>query len=79
MGDVRMEWNDAAFRAFLKSPEVRAVVTEKAQEVLNRCPDIGFGMTIGETNQRARAFVGTRSTYAERHNNKHDTLRRALG
>lgn len=79
MGDVRIEWNDAAFREILKSAPVRGVVEQEARKILNRCPDIGFGMTMGETNQRARAFVGTRSVYSERHNNKHETLRRALG
>ena len=64
---------------FLKSKPVADVVRKTAEGVLNRCPDIGYGMSMGETEQRARAFVGTRSVYSVRHNNKHNTLLKALG
>ena len=79
MADVKLVLNDAGFRELLKSAPVRSVVEQAAREVLGRCPDIGYGMTMGETSQRARAFVGTRSVYSIRHNNKHETLRRAIG
>lgn len=79
MANVKFVLNSEGFRELLKSAPVRGVVEQAARGVLANCPDIGFGMTMGETDQRARAFVGTRSVYSERHNNKHETLRRALG
>ena len=84
MGKVKVVLDDAGLEQLLTSEEVKHVVEQAAQGVLDRCPDIGFGMSIGIATslsmpKRARAFVGTRSVYSARHNNKHDTLRRALG
>ena len=79
MANVKLELNDKGFRELLKSEPVRAAVEKAAKGVLDKCPDIGYGMTMGETEQRARAFFGTRSVYSIRHNNKHETLRRAIG
>lgn len=79
MGNVSFKLNKAGIEELLKSQAVSSLIESKAKEVLANCPDIGFGMTMGATSQRARAFVGTRSVYSARHNNKHNTLLKALG
>ena len=79
MANVTFKLDHAAMTDFLKSKPVADVVKEAAESVLHRCPDIGYGMTMGETNQRARAFVGTRSVHSVRHNNKYKTLQKAIG
>ena len=79
MSNVRFVPDKNGMREFLQSKPVQNLMREKAQEVLGRCPDIGFGYHVALTNQRAQATVGTRSVYAERHNNKHKTLQKALG
>ena len=79
MSNIKFVPNDNGMREFLKSKPVQNLMGEKAKEVLDRCPDIGFGMHVAVTSQRAQATVGTRSVYSERHNNKHKTLQKALG
>lgn len=79
MANVKFKLDSAGIQQLLKSKEVSAVIEAKAKAVLASCPDIGYGMTMGSTDQRARAFVGTRSVYSIRHNNKHNTLLNAIG
>lgn len=79
MANVSFKINSAGIAELLKSPQVSSLIESKAKGVLANCPDIGYGMTMGATSQRARAFVGTRSVYSVRHNNKHNTLLKALG
>lgn len=79
MSNVKFEINSAGIKELLLSSQVQDLMAEKAKEVLSRCPDIGYGMSVGKTSQRAKAHVGTRSVYYVRHNAKHQTLLNALG
>ena len=84
LANVKFEINEAGIRELLNSSQVETVIEGAAREVLNKCPDIGYGMTVGKStglriHDRVRAFVGTRSVYSMRDNNKHETLRRAIG
>lgn len=79
MANVRFKLDSEGVQQLLKSKEVSTVVESAAKGVLASCPDIGYGMTMGATDQRARAFVGTRSVYSVRHNLKHNTLLKAIG
>lgn len=82
MSDVKFVLNHKGVTQLLKSEDMQNLMREKGKEVLDRCPDIGFGMHVAVTKGekgRAQATVGTRSVYSERHNNKHRTLQKALG
>lgn len=84
MANVDFEINEAGIRELLNSAQVEAVIEAAARDVLSKCPDIGYGMTVGKSTglkikDRVRAFVGTRSVHSMRDNNKHETLRRAIG
>lgn len=80
MSEIEFVLNRQGVEELLHSEGVKNLMREKAKEVLDRCPDIGFGMHVAVTSEgRAQATVGTRSVYSERHNNKHRTLQKALG
>lgn len=80
MNDVEFVLNRKGVEELLRSEGMKELMRDKAREVLNRCPDIGFGMHVAVTSEgRAQATVGTRSVYSKRHNNKHRTLQKALG
>lgn len=80
MSEIKFVLNRQGVEELLHSEGVKSLMREKAKEVLDRCPDIGFGMHVAVTSEgRAQATVGTRSVYSERHNNKHRTLQKALG
>lgn len=77
--NVKFKLDHKGVRELLRGKEMQKLMNEKGKQVLNHCPDIGYGMHVAVTDQRAQATVGTRSVYSERENNKHNTLLKALG
>ena len=76
--DFRFELNYAGVGELLKSKEMARVLAEHGHTVLGRLPH-GYGMSEGETTQRAKVTVGTRTRQAESDNKKNNTLLKALG
>lgn len=75
---VEFKPDKAGMEEFLKSKEMAAALETHGRKVLNRLPK-GYGMTVGETSQRAKVTVGTRSSKAAADNLKNNTLLKALG
>ena len=61
----------------LKSKNMHKVLQEQAGTILGRLPH-GYGSTDGETTQRAKVTVGTRTRSAASDNLKNNTLLKAL-
>ena len=78
MANFKFELNKAGVAELLKSKEMHAVLDEHASKVLGRLPH-GYGITPGETSQRAKTTVGTRTIEAAADNKKNNTLLKALG
>lgn len=78
MANFRFELNRAGVGELLKSKEMHKLMNETARDVLGRLDD-GYGMSEGETSQRAKATVGTRTKKAAADNKKNNSLLKALG
>lgn len=78
MANYKFELNRKGVQELLQSKEMTDCLQKHANNVLNRCPH-GYGTTAGETSQRAKVTVGTRTAEAARDNNKNNTLLKALG
>lgn len=78
MANVRFELNRAGVKELLQSDEMTAVLQQEANKILGRLPH-GYGTTAGETSQRAKVTVGTRTFDAARDNLQNNTLLKALG
>lgn len=78
MANFRFELNYAGVGELLKSKKMADVLAEHGSAVLGRLPS-GYGMSKGETSQRAKVTVGTRTRAAESDNKKNNTLLKALG
>ncbi|HEL2623491.1 TPA: hypothetical protein TZ822_001784 [Streptococcus suis] len=77
MASMKFKLNRAGVRELMKSPEMQAVLTEKANAIRNRA---GYGyesdIYVGKT--RANAMVYADSFQAKRDNKKHNTLLKAV-
>lgn len=77
MARMKFKLNRAGVRELLKSPEMQAVLTDKANGIRNRA---GTGsesdIFVGKT--RANAMVYADSYQAKRDNKKHNTLLKAV-
>ncbi len=62
----------------LKSPEMKAVIDEKAAAVLDGCGE-GYEMEGGISGDRYKASVSATTAHAYYSNRKHKTLQKALG
>lgn len=78
MANFVFKLNRAGVGELLKSKEMAKVLSEHGSTVLGRLPH-GYGMSSGETSQRAKVTVGTRTRAAESDNKKNNTLLKALG
>lgn len=77
MSNMRFKLNRAGVRDLLKSPEMQAVLTDKANGIRNRAGD-GYESDIYVGKTRANAMVYANSFQAKRDNKKHNTLLKAV-
>ena len=75
MGKVRIELNSPGIRALLRSPEMQAVLKDRADPVKDRCGD-GYESYVAPT--RAVAVVETASRKAYDDNSANNTLLKAV-
>ncbi|HEM2777305.1 TPA: hypothetical protein ACGOSD_001394 [Streptococcus suis] len=77
MSKMRFKLNRAGVRELLKSPEMQAVLTDKANGIRNRAGD-GYASDIYVGKTRANAMVYADSIKAKRDNKKNNTLLKAV-
>lgn len=78
MADIRVEINDAAAEALLKSPEVRADLRRRAQRIAAAAGQGSYDVTSSTTPSRARVSVGTADYTARKAEATQRSLTRAL-
>ncbi len=78
MTNIKFVLNRAGVAELLKSKKMEDVLEAEARKIRNRCGE-GYGIATGQTSQRAKATVGTRSIRGQRDNLKNNTLLKALG
>ncbi|WP_029171113.1 hypothetical protein [Streptococcus suis] len=77
MSKMRFKLNRAGVRELLKSPEMQAVLTDKANGIRNRAGD-GYESNVYVGTTRANAMVYTDTIQAIRDNLKNNTLSKAV-
>ncbi|HEM3490430.1 TPA: hypothetical protein U1B28_002078 [Streptococcus suis] len=77
MSKMRFKLNRAGVRDLLKSPEMQAVLTDKANGIRNRA-GTGYESDIFVGKTRANAMVYADSFKAKRDNKKNNTLLKAV-
>ncbi|HFI0042628.1 TPA: hypothetical protein ACGO8N_001180 [Streptococcus suis] len=77
MSNMRFKLNRAGVRELLKSPEMQAALTDKANGIRNRAGD-GYESDIFVGKTRANAMVYAHSFTAKRDNKKNNTLLKAV-
>ena len=78
MADLRIEIDDAAAEALLKSPEVRADLLRRAQRIAAAAGAGSYDVTLSTTPTRARVSVGTADYAARKAEATNRALTRAL-
>ncbi|HEL2527505.1 TPA: hypothetical protein TZ304_002076 [Streptococcus suis] len=77
MARMKFKLNRAGVRELLKSPEMQAVLTDKANGIRNRA-GTGYESDIFVGKTRANAMVYADSYQAKWDNKKHNTLLKAV-
>ncbi|HEL2357132.1 TPA: hypothetical protein U2C31_001194 [Streptococcus suis] len=77
MARMKFKLNRAGVRELLKSPEMQAVLTDKANGIRNRA-GTGYESDIFVGKTRANAMVYADSFQAKRDNKKNNTLLKAV-
>ncbi|HEP1801721.1 TPA: hypothetical protein VB870_001455 [Streptococcus suis] len=77
MASMKFKLNSAGVRELMKSPEMQAVLTDKANAIRNRAGD-GYESDIYVGKARANAMVYADSFKAKRDNKKNNTLLKAV-
>ncbi|MBY4977021.1 hypothetical protein [Streptococcus suis] len=77
MARMKFKLNRAGVRELMKSPEMQAVLTDKANGIRNRA-GTGYESDIFVGKTRANAMVYADSYQAKRDNKKHNTLLKAV-
>ncbi|HEL1675803.1 TPA: hypothetical protein U1250_000756 [Streptococcus suis] len=77
MARMKFKLNRAGVRELLKSPEMQAVLTDKANGIRNRA-GTGYESDIFVGKTRANAMVYADSYQAKRDNKKRNTLLKAV-
>lgn len=75
MSKVKIDLNRAGVRALMRSPEMQAVLKDRADSVKDRCGD-GYESYVAQT--RAVAVVETTSAAAYNDNSANNTLLKAV-
>ena len=77
MSGVKITINNAAVAAFLRGPEVGALVSQTADTLQRRC---GAGFTTSVTNvSRVRAYLRAESAAAKARQARDHTIETAIG
>ncbi|HEL1610753.1 hypothetical protein UN600_04415 [Streptococcus suis] len=77
MARMKFKLNRAGVRELMKSPEMQAVLTDKANGIRNRA-GTGYESDIFVGKTRANAMVYADSFQAKRDNKKNNTLLKAV-
>ncbi|HEL1705858.1 TPA: hypothetical protein TXT40_002251 [Streptococcus suis] len=77
MASMRFKLNRSGVRELMRSPEMQAVLTDKANGIRNRA-GAGYESDIFVGKTRANAMVYADSIKAKRDNKKHNTLLKAV-
>ena len=77
MSNVKVELKSAGILEMLRSPEMQAILGEKAAEIAGRCGD-GYESDVHMTPGRAIASVFTATPKAVKDNAKNNTILRNL-
>lgn len=78
MADIRIEINDAAAEALLKSPEVQADLRRRGQRIAAAAGSGSYDVTSSMTPSRARVSVGTADDKARKAEATQRSLTKAL-
>lgn len=75
---VKIKLNRAGVRRLLKSDEMQELLTERAQEIADRC-GAGYKTDSYVGQNRANARVWPETAKARQDNHRNNTLEKALG
>lgn len=79
MNKIIFKMDRAGYRALMQSPEAVSVVNSYAQNVLAKCPPLGYATNTMVGKNRAIARVYAESDEAVNDNLHHNTLLKARG
>lgn len=77
MSNMKFELNRDGVRALMQSPEAQALVLEKAEQIRDRCPDVGYEADVKVGKTRAVAMVKAATFEARQDNYENNTLLKA--
>lgn len=77
MSKIKFELNRDGVRALMQSSEAQALILEKAEEIRDRCPDIGYEADVQVGKTRAVAMVKAATFEAKQDNFENNTLLKA--
>lgn len=77
MSKIKFELNRDGVRALMQSPEAQALILEKAEQIRDRCPDVGYEADVKVGKTRAVAMVKAATYEARQDNLENNTLLKA--
>lgn len=77
MSKIKFELNRDGVRALMQSSEAQALMLEKAEQIRDRCPDIGYEADVKVGKTRAVAMVKAATFEAKQDNLENNTLLKA--
>ncbi|HEM4671137.1 hypothetical protein HO932_05315 [Streptococcus suis] len=77
MANIRFKLNRSGVRELMKSSEMQSILTETANEVVNRAGD-GYEQDIYVGKSRANAMVSAKTYQAKKDNLNNNTLLKVL-
>lgn len=77
MSKIKFELNRDGVRALMQSPEAQALILEKAEQIRDRCPDVGYEADVKVGKTRAVAMVKAATFEAKQDNFENNTLLKA--
>ena len=77
MSKIKFELNRDGVKALMQSPEAQALMLEKAEQIRDRCPDVGYEADVRVGKTRAVAMVKAETYEARQDNYENNTLLKA--
>ena len=77
MSKIKFELNRDGVRALMQSPEAQALMLEKAEQIRDRCPNVGYEADVKVGKTRAVAMVKAATFEAKQDNLENNTLLKA--
>ena len=77
MSKIKFELNRDGVRNLMQSPEAQALMLEKAEQIRDRCPDVGYEADVRVGKTRAVAMVKAATFEAKQDNLDNNTLLKA--